>query len=41
MRTTVESGGRIENPARVRELRKAIARLLTAEAKAAKTAVKE
>lgn len=41
MRTTVESGGRIENPARVRELRKTIARLLTAEAKAAKTPVKE
>lgn len=41
MRTTVESGGRIENPARVRELRRTIARLLTVEAKAAKTPVKE
>lgn len=41
MRTTVESGGRIENPARVRELRRTIARLLTAEANAAKTPVKE
>lgn len=41
MRTTVEFGGRIENPARVRELRRTIARLLTAEAKAAKTPVKE
>jgi ribosomal protein L29 len=41
MRTTVESGGRMENPARIRELRKAIARLLTSEAKAAKSPVKE
>ena len=41
MRTTVESGGRIENPARIRELRKTIARLLTADRKAAKAAVKE
>jgi large subunit ribosomal protein L29 len=41
MRTTVESGGRMENPARIRELRKAIARLLTVEAKAMKSPVKE
>jgi len=41
MRTTVESGGRIENPARIREIRRTIARLLTVEAKAAKTPVKE
>jgi len=41
LRTTVESGGRMENPARIREIRKTIARLLTAEAKAAKTLVKE
>jgi len=41
MRTTVESGGRIENPARIREIRKAIARLLTAQAKTAKVPVKE
>jgi large subunit ribosomal protein L29 len=41
MRTTVESGGRIENPARIREIRRTIARLLTAEAKAAKTPVKQ
>jgi large subunit ribosomal protein L29 len=41
MRTTVESGGRIENPARIRELRKTIARLLTVDRKAAKAAVKE
>jgi large subunit ribosomal protein L29 len=31
MRTLVESGGRIDNPARIRELRKTIARLLTME----------
>ena len=41
MRTTVESGGRIENPARIREIRKTIARLLTAEVNASKASVKE
>ena len=41
MRTTVESGGRMENPARIRELRKASARLLTIETKATKSPVKE
>ena len=41
MRTTVESGGRMENPARIRQLRKTIARLMTIEAKATKSAVKE
>jgi len=41
LRTTVESGGRRENPARIREIRKTIARLLTAEGKAAKTPVRE
>jgi large subunit ribosomal protein L29 len=41
MRTTVESGGRMENPARINQLRKTIARLLTVEAKAAKSPVKE
>jgi large subunit ribosomal protein L29 len=41
MRTTVESGGRMENPARIRQLRKAIARLLTVEGKATKSPVKE
>jgi large subunit ribosomal protein L29 len=40
MRTTVESGGRIENPARIRELRKTIARLLTMETKATPSPVK-
>ncbi|MGD0549217.1 MAG: 50S ribosomal protein L29 [Candidatus Bathyarchaeia archaeon] len=41
IRTTVESGGRMENPARIRQLRKTIARLLTVEAKATKSPVKE
>jgi len=41
MRTTVESGGRMENPARIRQLRKTIARLMTIEAKATKSPVKE
>lgn len=41
MRTTVESGGRMENPARIRQLRKTIARLLTVEGKAIKSPVKE
>ena len=41
MRTTVESGGRMENPARIRQLRKAIARLLTVEGRAIKSPVKE
>jgi large subunit ribosomal protein L29 len=41
MRTTVESGGRIENPARIRELRRTIARLMTMETKATKSPVKE
>ncbi|TMH94824.1 50S ribosomal protein L29 [Candidatus Bathyarchaeota archaeon] len=31
MRTSVKSGGTVENPARIRELRKTIARLLTAQ----------
>lgn len=30
-RTTVSSGGTIENPSRIREIRKAIARILTIE----------
>ncbi len=41
VRTTVESGGRIENPARIREIRRTIARLLTLESKATKLPVKE
>jgi large subunit ribosomal protein L29 len=31
IRTSVKSGGTVENPARIRELRKTIARLLTAD----------
>lgn len=31
LRTMVKAGGTIENPSRIRELRKAIARLLTVE----------
>lgn len=31
IRTQVKSGGTVDNPARVRELRKAIARLLTVQ----------
>lgn len=37
IRTQVKSGGTVENPARVRELRRTVARLLTAN-NAAKTA---
>jgi large subunit ribosomal protein L29 len=32
LRTMVEAGGSIDNPTRIRELRRAIARLLTIEA---------
>lgn len=31
IRTSVKSGGTVENPARVRELRRTVARLLTTE----------
>ena len=31
LRTMIEAGGSIENPSRIRELRKAIARILTVE----------
>ena len=31
LRTTVESGGTIENPARIREIRRTIARILTVQ----------
>jgi large subunit ribosomal protein L29 len=36
LRTMVEAGGTIDNPARIREIRKTIARLLTIEAEEAK-----
>jgi large subunit ribosomal protein L29 len=38
IRTSVKSGGTVENPARIRELRKTIARLLTLENSPAKKA---
>ncbi|HZY46476.1 MAG TPA: 50S ribosomal protein L29 [Candidatus Bathyarchaeia archaeon] len=38
IRTSVKSGGTVENPARIRELRKTIARLLTLENSPAKNA---
>ena len=41
LRTMIKAGGAVENPARVRELRKAIARLLTVESEAKRTAEKE
>jgi len=31
LRTMIKAGGAVENPARIRELRKAIARILTVE----------
>ncbi|MGC8849402.1 MAG: 50S ribosomal protein L29 [Candidatus Bathyarchaeia archaeon] len=31
LRTTVESGGTVENPARIREIRRTIARILTVQ----------
>ena len=31
LRTTVSSGGTVENPSRIREIRRAIARILTLE----------
>jgi len=37
IRTSVKSGGTVENPARIRELRKTIARLLTADNSPTKT----
>ena len=35
LRTMIKAGGAVENPARVRELRKAIARILTVDAEPA------
>jgi len=31
LRTTVESGGTVENPARIKEIKRAIARILTVQ----------
>ncbi len=36
IRTSVKSGGTVENPARIRELRRTVARLLTAESQPTK-----
>lgn len=41
LRTMIKAGGAVENPARIRELRKAIARLLTVESDAKKAEAKE
>jgi large subunit ribosomal protein L29 len=41
LRTMIKAGGAVENPARVRELRRAIARLLTVESEAKRAETKE
>lgn len=41
LRTMIKAGGAVENPARIRELRKTIARLLTVESDAKKAEAKE
>jgi large subunit ribosomal protein L29 len=41
LRTMIRAGGTVENPARVRELRKAIARVLTVENEAKLAEAKE
>jgi large subunit ribosomal protein L29 len=41
LRTMVEAGGTINNPARIREIRKTIARLLTIEAEETQGAEKK
>ena len=41
LRTMIRAGGAVENPARIRELRKAIARVLTVESEAKRTEAKE
>ncbi len=40
LRTMIKAGGAVENPARIRELRKAIARLMTVESDARKAEAK-
>jgi len=37
LRTMIKAGGTVENPARIHELRRAIARLLTVESEAKRT----
>ncbi|HVP41419.1 MAG TPA: 50S ribosomal protein L29 [Candidatus Krumholzibacteriaceae bacterium] len=41
LRTMIKAGGAVENSARIRELRKAIARLLTVESEAKRAELKE
>lgn len=41
LRTMTKAGGAVENPARIRELRKAIARLLTVKSEAKRAEIKE
>jgi large subunit ribosomal protein L29 len=41
LRTMIKAGGAVENPARIRELRRAIARLLTVESEAKRAETKE
>lgn len=41
LRTMTKAGGAVENPARIHELRRAIARLLTVESEARRAAAKE
>jgi len=41
LRTTVAAGGTIENPARIREIRRTIARILTIENEQKKSEVSE
>ena len=41
LRTMIKAGGAVENSARIRELRKAIARLLTVESEAKRAETKE
>jgi len=41
LRTMVKAGGSIDNPARIRELRKAVARILTVQNEPAKPETKE
>jgi large subunit ribosomal protein L29 len=41
LKTMIKAGGSVENPARIRELRKTIARILTIENEQQKSAKKE
>ena len=41
LRTMIKAGGAVENPARIRELRKAISRLLTVESEVKRAKTKE